>query len=149
MESSAALQQARALLVQHGLEGWSVRLDHARQRCGACHFARREITLSTHFVKMNGSAEVHATVLHEIAHALCGPNEGHGPVWRSVAARIGAPVQATNDSALMPEPRWHLLCLNCQSVVAKRHRRKLDLSRTRCRACGVARGHLEWRHGAT
>lgn len=135
--------------MEHGLEDWSVRLDHARQRCGACHFTRREITLSRHFVRMNDSAEVQATVLHEIAHALCGPIAGHGPAWRAIAARIGAPVQTTNDSARMPEPRWQLLCLNCETVVARRHRRKLDLTRTRCRACGVEHGHLTWRRSAT
>jgi hypothetical protein len=29
------------------------------------------------------------TVLHEIAHALCGPKEGHGKKWLATAKRIG------------------------------------------------------------
>ena len=30
------------------------------------------------------------TVLHEIAHALAAPEAGHGPLWKTVARRIGA-----------------------------------------------------------
>ena len=145
MTPAEAQALGQQLLRDHGLDDWHFAFDRARSRLGACHFGRREISLSRHFVKMNEAAEVEATVLHEIAHALCGPGAGHGPAWQATAHRIGAPVQATNISASMPEPRWHLRCLNCRTIVAKRHRRSLDLTRTRCRSCGIERGHLEWR----
>ena len=144
MEHQQALCRARQLLDTHGLASWSVRLDHARQRCGSCHFKRREITLSRHFVSLNDSVEIEATVLHEIAHALAGPRAGHGQRWQQIAQRIGAPLQTTNDSAVMPEPAWGLRCVSCAVIVARRHRRSLKLDLVRCKHCGPRLGLLNW-----
>ena len=144
MQAIDGLTLARRLLNDHRLSDWTVRLDHARQRCGSCHFHTREITLSRHFVEMNDEHEITATVLHEIAHALAGPGSGHGPAWRRVAKRIGAPVQATNDTARMPSPPWGLRCVQCTRIVARRHRRALNLDYVRCRYCGERDGELVW-----
>lgn len=144
MDPQQALSKARSLLDSHGLSTWTVRLDHARQRCGSCHFRTREITLSRHFVTLNDSAEIEATVLHEIAHALAGPHAGHGKRWQQIAHRIGAPPQTTNHSARMPQPGWGLRCISCAGIVARRHRRSLDLQRVRCKHCGPERGLLDW-----
>lgn len=135
---------ALSLMREHGLVDWSFRLDNARQRCGACHFYSQEITLSKHFVVNNDTAEIRATLLHEIAHALCGPGIGHGQKWRETALRIGASGATTNNTASMPEPAWLLQCLGCESIVARRHRRVLDLARARCRHCGIEDGTLRW-----
>jgi predicted SprT family Zn-dependent metalloprotease len=137
-------QIALALMHEHGLHSWTFRFDNARQRCGACHFHSQEITLSKHFVEENDSAEIRATLLHEIAHALCGPGVGHGKKWRETAMRIGASGATTNNSANMPEPAWLLQCLSCESIVARRHRRVLNLTTARCRHCGVDDGILRW-----
>ncbi len=144
MEYPQALALARQKLDEHGLPNWSARLDHARQRCGSCHFQRREITLSRHFVSLNDTAEVEATILHEVAHALAGPHAGHGPAWQRIAHQIGAPSAATNGSARMPQPPWGLRCTACTRIVAMRHRRSLDLDRVRCKHCGISRGMLHW-----
>ena len=144
MQHHDALALARNLLDFHGLQDWSVRLDHARQRCGSCHFHSTEITLSRHFVDLNEAAEVEATILHEIAHALAGPRAGHGRRWQQIANRIGAPTTAVNDSANMPLPKWGLRCIQCETVVARRHRRSLKLDLVRCKRCGVENGVLSW-----
>ena len=144
MNETEALIHARRLLVRHGLHDWQVRTDHARSRCGSCHFAQREITLSTHFIRLNETPEIEATILHEIAHALAGPNAGHGPHWQKIAAHIGAPVDATNATAAMPQPAWALRCDQCRQIVARRHRRTLALDRVRCRDCGVVDGTVQW-----
>lgn len=135
---------ADELLARHALHDWRFRFDHARQRCGSCNHAVREITLSRHFTALNDPSEVRNTLLHEIAHALAGPEGSHGPHWRSVARRIGARPDATNHRASMPEPRWGLKCQSCGAIVGRRHRRTLDLHRTRCAACGVRDGRLVW-----
>lgn len=135
---------ARTLLDQHGLPDWQFRMDHARQRCGSCHYNRKEITLSKHFAQLNGGHEIRNTLLHEIAHALAGPGQAHGPVWRAAARRVGARVEATTDNAQMPAPPWALRCNHCGQVVARRFRRSLDLARHRCAHCGVRRGTLAW-----
>ena len=135
---------ALALMHEHGLTDWRFRFDHARQRLGACHFASREITLSNHYVTQNDLADIRNTVLHEIAHALCGPGVGHSGQWKATARRIGASTDVTHDTASMPEPKWLLECLNCNSIVAQRHRRVLKLETARCRKCGIERGLLRW-----
>ena len=38
--------------------------------------------------------EIRDTVLHEIAHAIAGPEAGHGPLWKATARRIGATPRA-------------------------------------------------------
>ena len=144
MDYAEALALARQQLDSHGLPDWSARLDHARQRCGSCHFQRREITLSRHFVGLNDAAEVEATILHEIAHALAGAHAGHGREWQQIAKQIGAPSHTTNASARMPPPPWGLRCTQCARIVAMRHRRSLKLDRIRCRYCGIAQGLLHW-----
>ena len=144
MEQHEALVLARQLLVEHGLKEWRAYLDYARQRCGACHFRDKQISLSRHFVRLNNAAEVRATILHEIAHALAGPRAGHGRHWQQIAARIGAPHTTTNDSAHMPEPPWGLRCQTCSQIVARRHRRSLSLERVRCKHCGIEEGILGW-----
>ena len=141
-------QQAISLALQelsrHGLDEWSFRLDHARQRCGSCHFTRREITISKHLLVRNDPAEFLNTLRHEIAHALVGPGHAHDAVWRAAARRVGARPEATNPTADMPPPRWALTCDHCRQVIARRHRRSLDLRTVRCAACGVYRGTVQW-----
>jgi len=132
---------------QHGLQAWQLKFDHARNRCGACHYDRRALSLSRHFVSLNGPDELRATVLHEIAHALAGVGSGHNHLWRQIAARIGAPTRATNTTAKMPSHPWLLQCLSCLRVVARRHRRSLNLEHVRCRYCGArnpGQGRLQW-----
>jgi predicted SprT family Zn-dependent metalloprotease len=137
---------ARQLMNRHGLDDWHLHFDHARQRCGSCNFTNHQISLSKHFIGLNDLAEVRNTILHEIAHALAGPGVAHGPEWQAVARQIGAPIRATNATAEMPEPPWQLHCVSCTRVVAKRHRRSLNLDRTRCRYCGIKGSRLQWRH---
>lgn len=143
-----AEQHARAKLDRFDLQNWSFRLDNARQRCGSCDFTRREITVSKHLLTSNDAEEFHATLLHEIAHALAGPGHGHDKHWRSIAHRIGARTETTNSTATMPTPRWQLICTSCEQVVARRHRRMLNLDYTRCRRCGVNAGVLRWQDGS-
>ena len=137
-------QMALELMQVHGLAQWRFRLDHARQRLGACHFQSREITLSKHYIAQNDLTDIRSTILHEIAHALCGPGIGHGPQWKATAQRIGASTDVTHDTARMPNHKWLLECLHCKSIVAQRHRRVLKLDTARCRRCGIERGLLKW-----
>ncbi len=144
MELADAQNTARKLLDQHGLKNWDLDLDNARQRCGACHYSHQKITLSKHFIRLNNRREVRATILHEIAHAIAGPQSAHGRPWQKVARRIGAPISALNETATMPEPRWRLQCRSCERTVAMRDRRSLDLDRARCNFCGISLGKLQW-----
>ncbi|MBL0886878.1 SprT-like domain-containing protein [Myceligenerans indicum] len=80
---------ARDLMSRHGLAGWRFEYDDAKRRAGMCHFARRRISLSAPLATVYDESEVRDTVLHEIAHALAGPEAGHGARWREKAREIG------------------------------------------------------------
>ena len=71
-----ALETATILMREHGLHGWTVRLDNARRRAGQCDYRRREISLSRHYVRHAEDDHIRDTILHEIAHALVGPRHG-------------------------------------------------------------------------
>ena len=144
MELKPAQDLAETLLKTHGLSHWQVRFDHARARCGSCNFDRQEITLSKHFVALNDAQELRLTVLHEIAHALVGPANGHNQRWQKGAFDIGATGQTTNTSAQMPKHRWGIQCQCCTAIVGRRHRRSLKLHWMRCGVCGTASAKLRW-----
>lgn len=153
MRRDDAADLAQRLIREHlphrGIFKWTYREDNARQRCGACHYSSREISLSRHFIELNSEEEVRLTLLHEIAHALCKPGVGHGLQWQRAARTIGAPRAVTNETAHMPQARWQLQCINCRSVVATRHRRSLKLAHVRCRSCGVKEGLLHWQEAVS
>lgn len=90
METTEAAYQARALMAEHGLEGWRFCFDESVRRFGCCSHGKKMITLSRKLVAQNPWHEVKQTVLHEIAHALVGPGHGHDAVWKAKARSIGA-----------------------------------------------------------
>ena len=89
MEVTRALSLGRRLLREHGLDDWTIVADRAKTRAGVCRFARRQIGLSAPITTLHDESEVLDTILHEIAHALVGPQHGHDTVWRAKALEIG------------------------------------------------------------
>ncbi len=69
--------------------GWSFGFDHARTRAGLCNHRDRRITVSRHLAARFDDDQIHQVLLHEVAHALAGPEAGHGPRWRRIASEIG------------------------------------------------------------
>ena len=82
--------EARGLMDRHGLEEWTLGFIAARGKLGECRPLDRHIGLSRHHAVTGSPEQVTDTVLHEIAHALAGPDAGHGPAWKAIARRIGA-----------------------------------------------------------
>ena len=100
MDLEAARRLGRELLDQHGLTAWTLVLDRAKRRAGVCRHACREIGLSAPLAALHPEAEVRDTLLHEIAHALVGPQHGHDEVWRAAALRIGCTGRRCTDPQL-------------------------------------------------
>jgi SprT protein len=124
MDIRTAIRDGIKLMAAHGLlgKGWSLDLDNAVRRAGACHYKTKKITLSHHFVTLNeweGSDGVKNTVLHEIAHAVAGHAAKHGPVWKAHARAIGC-TAARCHAATMPERQYTYVCQNGHEI--KRHR---------------------------
>ena len=89
MQPNDAAMLARRLMDQHGLKAWSFAFDNAKTRAGVCRASTQVIGLSRPLTLLHDEAEVRDTVLHEIAHALVGPERGHDKVWRTMAQAIG------------------------------------------------------------
>ncbi len=85
---------ARRLMDEHGLGAWTFAFLEAERRLGDCHFEDRLIRIGRGHALDAGEAEVRDTILHEIAHALAGPEARHGPAWKAAARRIGATPRA-------------------------------------------------------
>ena len=124
-------QQAQRIMREHGLidAGWTFAFDRAVRRAGACHFQRKQITLSWKITELNGEAEVLDTLLHEAAHALAGAAAGHGPEWRRIARRIGCTGQRTAEFEV-PPAKWATMCAIHGRRGSSNRRRKLI-----CRSC--------------
>ena len=90
MQTSTAMRLARTLKDQHGLRDWSVGLDRAKTRAGVTFFRKRRISLSAPLTRLHDEAQVRDTILHEIAHALVGPEHGHDRAWKAKAREIGS-----------------------------------------------------------
>jgi predicted SprT family Zn-dependent metalloprotease len=124
-------RRAVELIGQH-LDRWSFDFDHARARVGCCHYADRRITLSRHLVPQLTAADVDQAVLHEIAHALAGPQVGHGPRWRTLAAGLGYTGRRTMAvPETRQEARWLACCPHGHEY--RRHRR--PSGQAYCRPC--------------
>ncbi len=68
---------------------WHFRWDHARRRAGACHHDKLRISLSVHLARLGTLEDAEQTMLHEIAHALCGKEHGHSQKWLDTARALG------------------------------------------------------------
>jgi RimJ/RimL family protein N-acetyltransferase len=68
---------------------WSFGFDSGRRRAGMCSYNDKKITVSKYLVLVHSVDDVMQTVLHEIAHALCGPKEGHSKKWLATAKKLG------------------------------------------------------------
>jgi predicted SprT family Zn-dependent metalloprotease len=127
----AIVARATELLARHGLRGWSFAFDAAKRRGGACHFAKRRITMAAGFAAAADEAEIEDTLLHEIAHALVGPRHQHDAVWQAKAREIGCTAQRCH-TVVFSEPGLIARCVNgCFAIGRHRSRRNM-----RCRRCG-------------
>lgn len=122
MDLDEAGRLGRRLIAEHGLHGWTLVFDRAKQRAGICRYHRKQIGLSAPLTALHEEAEVRDTILHEIAHALVGPAHGHDAVWRATARRIGCSGQrCTSADAPRVEGDWVGTCAAGHRIT--RHRR--------------------------
>ncbi|MBR7744386.1 SprT-like domain-containing protein [Phycicoccus sp. BSK3Z-2] len=140
MEVQRALAMGRALMHEHGLEDWRLVTDRAKTRAGVCRFARREIGISEPVTRITPEDEVRDTLLHEIAHALVGPQHGHDEVWRARAVSIGCTGQrcSSADAPRVPGD-WVGRC-------AAGHERMRHRAPTRLMSCGRCSRRFDSRH---
>lgn len=126
------LNLARSEMDKYGLCDWKLELDHAKVRAGACHFTEKKISFSRNFIKHADDLDINDTILHEIAHALVGPNHGHDSVWKTMAKKIGCSAKRCHTLEFS-DYKWVRFCTN-HCWEQKTHRRKPNLV---CKKCGA------------
>lgn len=104
-KTAAAVALAEELLTENGLTGWRVTVDNAGRRLGICRPGRKTISLSRQYIAVTSDDVTQDTIRHEVAHALAGASEGHGPVWQDHARALGADPTATADVPEMRDTR--------------------------------------------
>lgn len=132
MKQTEAYLLARSLMDKHELKDWSFGFDTAVRRLGVCFVRRQRIQMSRQFVKLNDEAKVTQVMLHEIAHALCGPFENHGPTWKAKALSIGCENPKSSTTAVMAPARYVTTCPNGHTGHARVRPRKSSRSCGRC-----------------
>ena len=121
---------AESLIKKHGLDGWSFQFDSALRRAGACDYSTKVISLSRLFCLKASEDQVRDTILHEIAHALAGPNHNHDAEWKSIARSIGCTADRCHTIDFAPA-KYIVSCARC-GWHEKKNRR---LRRGVCRTC--------------
>ena len=132
MNTEMARKLAETLIDRH-LTGWSFEFDRSVRRFGCCKYNKRLITLSRDITSRNDVEHVRDTILHEIAHALVGPGEGHGPKWKRECVRIGATPKACYDSEkVATKTAPYILRCECGEQQLPRHRQRKPKSLAAC-----------------
>ena len=78
------------LIDEHGLKEWKFSFNHSKTKLGQCRYSQKVIVLDRLHAATGSSELTKDTILHEIAHAIAGPEAGHGPKWKTIAQAIGA-----------------------------------------------------------
>ncbi|UOQ61402.1 SprT-like domain-containing protein [Leucobacter rhizosphaerae] len=137
---------AEALIRMHlDPDVWTFDFDHAKRRAGLCNYTDHRITVSRYLSEKFEDDEIHQVLLHEVAHAIAGPQAGHGAAWKRVAEELGYVGGRTHDGEIAHERApWIGVC-----PAGHEHFRFRRPTRvTSCGTCtrGFSRAHLiEWR----
>lgn len=114
MDVQKAQDFANEQLVKWGLaqEGWVVAMSkRLKTTLGQCYDdSEKRIEINFQYVSLNDENLVYDTILHEIAHALAGIEDGHGEVWKMWCSRVGAKpqVKKKRSEIVLPKYRLHI-----------------------------------------
>jgi SprT-like family len=128
MDLRSAMSLAEELRAAHGLVGWRICLDRAKTRAGLCDHRDKVIALSGYLMQLYSPDQVRDTILHEVAHALAGPQHHHDDVWRQTALRLGcSATRCVPPDAPRTATPWVGECGSGHSVGAHRQPQRVRL----------------------
>ena len=98
----------------------------------------------------NSEADLRNTIRHELAHIAVGPGQGHGPVWKREAVRMGCTGDRCHEmvtQARVRKPRhdWSLSCACCGTEVGVLRNRVTVANFTRGKATRCCRAGIRSR----
>lgn len=128
---------ADALIALHLDDSWSFAFDNAKRRAGLCDYTNKRISMSRYLSARYDDDTNHQTLLHEVAHALAGPQAGHGAGWKRVARDLGYVGGTTHSGETATElAPWVGVCP--AGHLAYRHRKP-----TRATSCVKCARHFD------
>jgi len=144
---------AKSLMREHGVtaRGWRFAWSRGKRRLGETSIRQtrdrktgktkkvKQIRLSRYLVERNPEPVVRDVILHEIAHALAGIENGHNAKWKAACKRVGAkPQRLADESVQVVEAPYAIICSLCDAKLGDRHRRASPktLARSYCKHCG-------------
>ena len=138
-KESEARRYGQELIERHSLD-YELVFDNAKKRAGMCNYNRKQISISRNLLKLNDINAFNETVLHEIAHAIVGPEHGHNEYWRQTAISIGCSGSRTHSMKLS-EPKYWMGCISCNTSKSyERLPNKYKIAhlqgRLKCGSCG-------------
>ena len=101
---------------------WSVTIDRrSRRQHGYCEHNRRTgggvIGIAAFIIEHASDDEIFDTVTHEVAHAICGPDEGHGILWQNVHKELGGNGERYARAIPgAPKGKYRADCPACEAV---------------------------------
>jgi predicted SprT family Zn-dependent metalloprotease len=152
MDLMAAYAIAFDSMEKHGLieQGWRFHFSRAKTILGQCFHCMKRIYLSKAYVEANAEADIRNTILHEIAHALVGPDHNHDMTWKLKAIEVGARPEVCGRSHIeMPKGKYVGVCVGC-GYEEHRHRKPKYIntegmySHIECKRMGKP-SKIEWR----
>lgn len=119
IEAEVLIQQEMTKHTMHFL-GWRFEWDNAKRQFGQCRFGEKIIRMSRVLTELNSREDVLDTILHEIAHALIGPQHHHDVFWQMKAKSIGAkPIRCYGAEIVEPTPKYIGACMSCGKEVKR------------------------------
>ena len=101
---------------------------------GTCRYRTKTIHLAKVTYEQD-YAIVHKIILHEIAHALAGPNVGHKGIFKKIAYCLGTYQGCKVTDTLQPiKQRYHVTC-TCGACDFYRSRLTRVIQQSHCSVC--------------
>lgn len=118
---------------------WTFIFDRAKKRFGQCNYQKKQISLSKYLVELNSEQEVRDTILHEIAHALCGYSAGHGKKWQECVIKLGGKPDRCYSGKTVNTPllKYTVFCPWCETKTQRQNKIKPSFWRSKpaCKIC--------------
>lgn len=108
------IEYAENQLLRHSLTDWRFEISKHKIFLGRCYHWKMLIVFSSYYTHIEPE-EIKDTILHEIAHALVGPNHGHDDVWKAECVKIGARPErlAPPDIQSSAKYNYYMECPTC------------------------------------
>lgn len=112
MKLLRAIEKAKALLKEQGLEDWSVFTNDSCSVVAKVQFDRKRLIYSKRYIMIATEQEFHDTTMHEIAHILVPHDENHGSDFIDKCRELCTPYSEYCIES--PIHKYNMTCPKCE-----------------------------------